>query len=133
VEGALYIGKPVEARVATQLGSCAEDADGAELLEDVGVAKQGCLEGVRLSLRKMLADAGNDRSNLFRREVEADQQGGCLPGRIGHVVPSLELGWRMRAMAKEDAKVVQICCGKDDVVVIAKRGRAALAISCVSA
>ena len=47
----------------------AEDRDGSELLEDVGVAEDGSLDGVRIAAGLVSADRFDDWRRFSRREI----------------------------------------------------------------
>ena len=56
----LGISEQGEAGVAAKLGGRAENSDGAELFEDVGIAEEGGFGGVGVVVGLVFADRGED-------------------------------------------------------------------------
>lgn len=117
-EGGDGVGEGVEAGVAADFAGGAEDADGTELFEDVGVAEDGGFEGFGREGRLVGADALEDMDDFGAGETEGAEDGGRVLHGVGDVIPVVKLFGVVGAMAEEDAEIVQPACGVDDVVVI---------------
>lgn len=111
-----------ETGIAAHFADGAQDADGAELFQDIGIAEDGGFDAARLVLRLMLADHIEDRRNFFLRETQMAQNGRRTGAGEGNVIPSAEFKGIIGAVANEDAEVVQPCGGANDIRVVIKAG-----------
>ncbi len=116
------IRKAEEAGVAADFADRPQNADGAELLEDVGVTQNGGLKGGGLIVRLVLADDIEDSGNFIFRKARTAQDSGCMRAGVSDVIPVAELFGIFGAVADEDAEIVQPGSGTDDVAVVFKAG-----------
>jgi hypothetical protein len=122
VEGGDCIGEAKEAGIAADFADGAEDTDGPELLEDVGVAKDGGLERCGFVMGLMLAYAVEDGGNFRFRKAGIAEDLRRVSAGISHVIPATK-GFRfLRAVADEDAEVVEPGCGTNDVAIVIETG-----------
>jgi hypothetical protein len=116
------IGEAMESRVAADFADGAQDADGAELLEDVGIAEDGGFEGRGLVAGLVLADAVEDGGDFgFGKAGFAEDLRGALAGE-SHVVPAAEGLGIFGAVADEDAEVVKPGRCADDIAIVVEAG-----------
>jgi hypothetical protein len=116
------VGEGAEARVGAELGGGAEDADGADLLEDVGIAEERGFYAAGRVVGLVLADAVEHSGNFSLGETEVPENVGSALAGVDDVVPLAELLGVFRAVADEDAEVVEKGGGEEYVVVVVGRG-----------
>lgn len=116
------IGEAGEPGIPADFAHDAKDADGAELLEDVGVAQEGGFDGIGLVLGLMLPDNAEDGRDfgLGKSNISKDL-GGSVAG-IGHMIPAGESCGVFGAMAHKDTKVMEPGCGGQDVSIVVDSG-----------
>jgi hypothetical protein len=115
------VGEGVKAGIAAELGGCAKNADGAELFEYVRVAEERGLDAMGLVMRLMFADTREHGGDFIGREAERGEKFcGAIAG-VRDVVPCCERGWILWAMPDEDAEIVQIGGGEDNVIIVGWR------------
>ena len=112
-----------EACVAAELGGGTEDGNGAELLENVGIAEQCGLRAGGLVVGLVLANAGKDGRGLGDGEAHGCKDLGGAMTDVGHMVPANQGGSIFGAVTDEDAEIVEKGRGEEDVVVGGEIGR----------
>lgn len=122
LQGGNGVGKTGKARIAADLADDAQDADGAQLLENVGVAENDGLNGFGFVAGLVLPDGREDGGDFVLREARIVENFRGLGTSIVNMVPAGEFGWILRAVADKDAEIVQPGGGDDDVPVVDKIG-----------
>ena len=106
------------ARVAAHFGQRAQGPDGAELLEDVGIAQNGGFGGVGIVERLMRADGLAHAVKLIGGKPAGGKEFPGARNGVGNVVPALQFCLAHGPVPDIDAQVVHPCGGKEHVVVI---------------
>ena len=96
-----------KACIAPNFADSAENADSAELFENVRVAQKNAFKGGWATGGKMRPDDFDDGWNFFVGKTESLKQAGRFFERVSDVVPFSKRGWIFGAMANEDAQVVE--------------------------
>ena len=89
-EGGEGVGEDVETGVAADFADGAEDANGSELLEEVGVAEDGGLNGGGGELGLVGADGFENGGDFGFGKADVAEDRGRLGDRVGSVVPADE-------------------------------------------
>jgi hypothetical protein len=111
-----------KARIAADLADGAQNAHGPELLEDVGVAEDGRLEGLRLVAGLVLKDGRDYCGYLLLREAHLAEKARGMGTGVSDMVPAREIFRIRRAMTDEDAQIVQPGSGNHNVAVMREIG-----------
>jgi hypothetical protein len=116
------IGESGKAGIATHFAHHAQDADCAQLFEDVGIAKNGGLNRCRFVFRLVLPNGIQDRGHLRFRKTRPVQDLRTAGTRIGNMVPASQLTRILWTMPDKHTQVVQPCSRQNDVAVIREAG-----------
>jgi hypothetical protein len=104
--------------IAADLYGCAQQADGPQLLEYIGVAKQGTFHGSWFVLWLMMADRLCDPVEFFRGKSPCPEEFPALLDGVWDVIPAGKLLWILRTVAKKHTKVMHPGGGEENVVVV---------------
>jgi len=118
MQGGNGISETGEAGVTAHLTDNAEDADGAELLEDVGIAKDRGLNGRGLVCRLVLPDRGQHGGNFSLGKARLTEDAGCVGAGVGDMVPAGKLFRVFRAVTRENAEIVKPGGGGNNLAVV---------------
>jgi hypothetical protein len=117
-QGGDGVGEAGKAGIAADLANGAQDADGSELLEDVGVTQNRGFEGGGEVFGLVLPYGLEDGGNFGFGEAGIAENRRGLGAGVGDVIPAAE-GFRFfRAVADEDAEIVKPRGGADHVLVV---------------
>lgn len=116
------IGKARKTGIAADFADRAQNANGAELLEDVGVAEDGGLDRLRLVAGLMLPEAGEDAGDFPFGELHLAEDAGDMGTGVSHVIPMGEFFRIIGAMTDKDAEIVQPGSGSDNFAVMGDVG-----------
>lgn len=116
------VGEAGEAGVAADFANGAEDADGAELFEDVGVAEDDGFEGGGRVFGLVQTDRVEDGGDFLLREAGLAQDDRRLRAGIGHMIPGDEGIQFLGAIADKNAEVMEPGGGFDDVAIVVEIG-----------
>lgn len=114
--------KAGKTRIAANLADRAENADGAELLENVGVAEDGGFECRRFVFGLVLANDIQHGRDFGLRKTCIAQDLRCMGAGIRDVTPAGEFGGLFGTIPDKDAEVVQPGRGADHVAIVAEIG-----------
>ena len=112
------VGKAGKARIAADLADDSQNSDGAQLLENVGVAKNGGLDGCGLVAGLVLPDGCEDGRDFVVGEAGCAEDFRSAGTSIVNMVPAGEFDWILGAVADKDAEVVQPGSRSDNVAVV---------------
>jgi hypothetical protein len=111
-----------EAGIAAHLADGAQDANGAQLLENIGIAKNGGFRRGGLILGLVLAHDLKDGGNFRFGEAGVAQDLRRVGAGIGNVIPPGEFLGTFGAIANENAQVVKPGGSHNDLVVVVQAG-----------
>ncbi len=106
-----------ESAIAPDLADGAENADRAELFEDVRVAQESACEGSRFARWKVSSDRFDYGGDFFRRKAKSLKQARRFFERISDVIPFCQRGGVFWTMADEDTDIMQPGRSVKDVIV----------------
>jgi hypothetical protein len=116
------VGKSRKPGVATDFAHRPEDADGAELLKDVGVAQDGGFEGLRFVMGLVLPYGTEDSRNLLSGETNLAKNVGGSRAGISNMIPLGKLVGILGAMPDKNAEIMEPGRGADHVAVVREIG-----------
>src|SRR5215831_2270513 len=104
--------------ITADLNCCPQQANSAELFEDIGVPEQRSFHGCRFILRLMVLNCIRYTVQLSPGKSPIGQEFPAAADGIWNVVPLRKLRRIFRSMAEKHAKVMHPSRGKEDVVVV---------------
>lgn len=121
-QGGNGIREEMEPRIAADLADGAQDADGAQLLEDIGVAQDGRFDGAGLVVWLMLANDFQHRRYFALLKARLAQDGRSALTGVRYMIPAAKLLNIGRPMPDEDTEIVKPGSGADHIAVIFQPG-----------
>jgi len=112
------VGMAHEPRVAAYFADDAENRDGSELFQQIGIPQQRAFKAGRLARGQVRPDSFKGCGNLVLREPELPENRRHFSGRIRHVVPGRKRRRFFRPMPDEDPEVMHPGRRIQDVVIV---------------
>jgi hypothetical protein len=116
------VGETEKAGIAADLADDAQNADGTELLEDIGIAEDGGLDRFRLIDGLMLPDGRKNGGDPGLREAHLAEDNRGLGAGVGDVVPAGEIFGILGTVTDKNAEIVQPGSGGDNLLVVRNIG-----------
>jgi hypothetical protein len=112
------VGETGKAGIPSDLADRAQNADGAQLFKDVGIAEDGGFDGVGLVAGLVLPNGREYGGDLVLREAHLAEDVRGKGAGVGNVVPAAEVVRILGSVAYKDTEVVQPGGGDNDVPVV---------------